>query len=58
MAEILDLPFVVRAEGVLRDEHLVTLDPSQGIVYKALFSILVVWLFLKLLATLNFLENR
>lgn len=39
MAEILDLPFVVRAEGasdVLRDEQLVTLDPSQGIVYKGI----------------------
>lgn len=37
IAKTLDLPIILRAEGAsetLRDEQLVTLDPSQAIIYK------------------------
>lgn len=40
IAKTLDLPIILRAEGasdVLRDEQLVTLDPSQAIIYKGVF---------------------
>ncbi len=39
VAESLDLPYVLRAEGasdVLRNEQLVTLDPSAALVYKGI----------------------
>ncbi len=39
MAKMLDLPYLLRAEGagdVLRNEQLVTLDPSAALVYKGI----------------------
>lgn len=39
MSKELKIPFILRAEGassILREEQLITLDPSQGIVYKGI----------------------